>query len=65
VKLTVADFNGNGKPDVATANEDSNSVSVLLNTTPFPSQPAHPARHAMRSPYRTGREKDGAPFRVK
>jgi hypothetical protein len=34
--LTVADFNGDGKPDVATANGDSRSISVLLNTTPWP-----------------------------
>jgi len=40
LKLTVADFNGDGKPDVATVNEADSSVSVLLNTTPFPSQPA-------------------------
>jgi hypothetical protein len=38
--LTVADFNGDGKLDVATANENSNNVSVLLNTTHFPSTPA-------------------------
>ena len=41
VQLTVADFNGDGKPDVATTNEGNSSVSVLLNTTPFPSHPIH------------------------
>jgi hypothetical protein len=33
-QLTVADFNGDGKPDVACVN--GATVSVLLNTTPFP-----------------------------
>ncbi len=32
--MTVADFNGDGKPDLAVANYRSNNVSVLLNTTP-------------------------------
>ena len=32
--LTVADFNGDGKPDVAVANFSDDTVSVLLNTTP-------------------------------
>jgi hypothetical protein len=31
--LCIADFNGDGLPDLVTANEGSNSVSVLLNTT--------------------------------
>jgi|HubBroStandDraft_5_1064220.scaffolds.fasta_scaffold21129_2 hypothetical protein len=35
-QVVVADFNGDGKPDVATANGDSSSVSVLLNITPAP-----------------------------
>jgi VCBS repeat protein len=61
LKLTVADFNGDGKPDVATANENSKSVSVLLNTTPFPSRAAHRVLHATRSPYRMEHEKDGPP----
>jgi hypothetical protein len=45
--LTVADFNGDGKPDVATANENSNTVSVLLNATHFPGKHAtqRPPRH--------------------
>jgi hypothetical protein len=34
VQLTVADFNGDGKPDIATANYGSQDVSILLNTTP-------------------------------
>jgi len=37
-QLTVADFNGDGKPDVATVNGNSQNVSVLLNTTPFPAR---------------------------
>ena len=31
--VVVADFNGDGKPDLATPNRYGNSVSVLLNTT--------------------------------
>ena len=33
VSVSIGDFNGDGKPDLAIANRDSNSVSVLLNTT--------------------------------
>ncbi len=31
--LTVADFNSDGEPDVATANQNGNNISVLLNRT--------------------------------
>ena len=31
--VSIGDFNGDGKPDLAVANFTSNSVSVLLNTT--------------------------------
>jgi streptogramin lyase len=31
--VAVGDFNGDGKPDLAVPNEESNNVSVLLNTT--------------------------------
>jgi hypothetical protein len=32
--VTVGDFNGDGRPDLATANASANTVSVLLNQTP-------------------------------
>jgi hypothetical protein len=38
VQVIVADFNLDGKPDVATVNEDSSTISILLNTTPFPAR---------------------------
>jgi trimeric autotransporter adhesin len=33
VSLAAGDFNGDGKPDLASANNGSNTISVLLNTT--------------------------------
>jgi FG-GAP-like repeat len=39
--LITADFNGDGKPDLATSNGDSNTISILLNTTPFLPQSRH------------------------
>jgi hypothetical protein len=32
--MTVVDFNGDGKPDLATVNYTLNGVTVLTNTTP-------------------------------
>ena len=31
VSIVVADFNGDGKPDIATANRDASTVSILIN----------------------------------
>jgi hypothetical protein len=38
-QLVVADFTGNGKPDIATINGGDSTISILLNTTQFPTQP--------------------------
>jgi FG-GAP-like repeat len=34
--VAAADINGDGRPDLATANDESDDNTVLLNTTPFP-----------------------------
>ncbi|MEG5129500.1 FG-GAP-like repeat-containing protein, partial [Microcoleus sp. ARI1-B5] len=33
LSVSISDFNGDGKPDLATANFDTNTASILLNTT--------------------------------
>ncbi len=38
--VVVGDFNGDGKPDLAIANQGSNNVTVLLNNRPGPAAPA-------------------------
>jgi hypothetical protein len=35
IAVVAADFNGDGKPDLAAINESDSTVSVLLNTTPM------------------------------
>ena len=58
VSVTSADLNGDGKPDLIVANYESNTVSVLLNTTapgspPPPSPPSRPSPPvAIRAPWR-------------
>jgi 16S rRNA G1207 methylase RsmC len=34
ISIAVADFNGDGKPDMAIANARSANLSVLINTAP-------------------------------
>jgi uncharacterized protein (TIGR03437 family) len=34
--VAIADFNGDGKPDIATANTSPDGISMFLNTTVFP-----------------------------
>lgn len=41
-QLASADFNGDKKADLAIANDQSNNVTVLLNTTPDPTTPQPP-----------------------
>lgn len=40
--VAVGDFNGDGKLDLAVANRDSNTVSILLNTTSLATVPGAP-----------------------
>jgi hypothetical protein len=40
-QLIVADFNGDGKPDMAVTNIGDGTVSVLLNTTPSRNPPGN------------------------
>jgi len=43
--VSMGDFNGDGKPDLAVVNSESNSVSVLLNTTaPGATTPSYAAQ---------------------
>jgi hypothetical protein len=50
-QMAIADFNGDGKPDIAVVDTDSAEVSILLNKTPFPATkpPVSPAKSASKS----------------
>jgi len=40
-ELVVADFTRDGKPDIGAVNGGDSTISIFLNTTPFP-RPSHP-----------------------
>jgi hypothetical protein len=46
--MAVADFNGDGKPDIAILDIISSTVSILLNKTPFPATRPPVSRHQER-----------------
>lgn len=48
--VLAADFNADGKPDLATSNVGANSITVLLNTTPDPVSPPPPPPPAPPAP---------------
>ena len=50
-KISIADFNGDGKPDLASANYDGNNVSVLLNTMTLG---VTPASYSAKTDFTTG-----------
>ena len=46
--VAAGDFNGDGKPDLAASNDQANTLSVFLNTTPPGAAPGAAARRAAR-----------------
>ena len=58
--VTTADLTGNGKPDIITADYNTNSISVLINETIFPHLTPHHADPHRESKSGAGRQPSGA-----
>jgi hypothetical protein len=54
--VAIADFNSDGKPDLAVANDGSNTVSVLLNTTATTATTATTPTFATKVDFQVGTE---------
>ncbi|MVN77560.1 hypothetical protein GO988_14590 [Hymenobacter sp. HMF4947] len=49
-RVAAADINGDGRPDLLTANRDNNTLSVLLSTTPLAARPTLPSAQVQLCP---------------